>query len=163
MLLAALLLPTAAAKSTAIRTLMTGSGGQIKLTADIFMVIKRTSAGNPLMLGVGNASGSGSRISTLSVFAFKEYLTPDELDLFSKNVVRVALTCFNLLPERSAAIITWLNQQNTSIFKKVATGFGPMTLIFQRDLLSDGQFYTSVVLTRSGTPGVAPWTNDCTR
>ncbi|WP_161884475.1 hypothetical protein [Deinococcus alpinitundrae] len=161
-LLIALTLSTVGAKSTSLRSLMNGSGGQMTINSNIFMVTKRTTAGNYLTLGVGNAVTSSGKVGTLNVLAFREYLTPAERDLFNTNVIRVALTCFNLLPERAPAITAWLDRQSQSTFRKVASGFGPMTLIFERDLLESGDFYTGVVLTRSGEPGVSPWKNYCT-
>lgn len=161
--LSLLLLSTAGATATPIKSLITGSGGQMTLSADTFVVSKRTTAGTYLLLGIGQAASSNGRVRSLNVLALREYLTPPEQDLFSKNVLRVALTCFNLLPARAPAISAWLKVQNASTFRTMSSQFGPMTLTFRRDLTDSGQFYTSAFMTRTGQPGVAPWGNYCTQ
>lgn len=140
--LSLLLSGTAIATATPIKTLITGSGGQITISADTFVVSKRTTAGTYLLLGIGQAASSNGRVRSLNVLALREYLTPSEQDLFSKNVLRVALTCFNLLPARTPAISAWLQVQNTSTFRTASSQFGPMTLTFRRDLAESGQFYS---------------------
>lgn len=74
----------------------------------------------------------------------------------------MALKCFDLPPERKAAIIAWMNVQNASVFRQVDSDFGPMNLQYPRSLSDAGDYWTSVSLTRSGVPGVSPWGDYCT-
>ena len=159
--LSLLLSNTALGVATPIKSLITGSGGQMTVSADTFVVSKRTTAGTYLLLGIGQATSYNGRINGLSVLALHEYLTPPERDLFAKNVVRVALTCFNLLPARQNAITAWLNVQSKSTSRVASSDFGPMTLTFSRALTDSGQFYTAAFMTRTGQPGVVPWGNYC--
>ncbi|WP_407541203.1 hypothetical protein Q0M94_07410 [Deinococcus radiomollis] len=157
-----LLLGTAGATATPVRSLITGSGGQITTSPDTFAVSKRTSLGRTLLLGIGQGKATNNRINALGVIAFSESLTTDELDLYSKNVIRVALKCFNLRPERVPAIKAWLRLQNQTTLRTAANDFGPMTMRLQRGVLASGQYYTGVAMLRAGQPGVSPWTGYCT-
>ncbi|PJI55545.1 hypothetical protein CTI14_03880 [Methylobacterium radiotolerans] len=130
---------------------------------DLFIVGKRTSAGTPLNLGVGSLEVSGNRLKGIAVFAFKEYLTTSELDLFATNVNRVAGKCFNISPERAGAVTAWLTRQNQTSLRNVTQVFGPMKARFVRDITSGGSYYTAVYLSRGGTPGTSPWVNYCTQ
>ncbi|MGY2896868.1 hypothetical protein [Deinococcus sp. UYEF24] len=157
-------LPTALAASTTgtpIRQLMSGSGGQMTVSDDVFMVSKRTSVGSTLILGIGKQRSDNNRISGLTVLAFSDYLNASEEDLFEKNVVRVGLACFNLLPQRSTVIAQWLRLQNKGGLRQANSTFGPMNLHFERSVSSGGQVFTGVTMTRSGTPGETPWTKFC--
>lgn len=158
----ALSLSPALAASTPIRSLMTGSGGQLSVDDGLFIVGKRTSAGTALNLGVGSLETTGGRLRGITVFAFKEHLTTSELDLYATNVNRVARTCFNISPERAGAVTGWLGRQNQAAIRNVTQSFGPLKVHFVRDITSSGAYFTAVYLRRTGTPGVAPWTSYCT-
>lgn len=150
------------AASTPIRSLITGSGGQLSLERGLYIVSKRTSDLTYLQLGVGVTAENRGRIQGLSLVAFREYLKPSELDLLIRNTSRAATTCFNLSEQRLNAIGYWLTVQNKSARRSVSSTFGPMKLRFGRDVLDDGTFYTVVTMNRAGTPGAAPWINYCT-
>lgn len=158
----ALSLSPALAASTPIRSLMTGSGGQLSVDDSLFIVGKRTNAGTALNLGVGSLETKGGRLRGITVFAFKEHLTTSELDLNATNVNRVARTCFNISPERAGAVTGWLGRQNQAAIRNVTQSFGPLKVHFVRDITSSGAYFTAVYLRRTGTPGVAPWTSYCT-
>ncbi|UQN05508.1 hypothetical protein [Deinococcus sp. QL22] len=153
----------AEAAPISIRSLITGSGGQMTISQGFFLVSKRTSDLTYLTLGVGafDLTNAG-RLNGVAVIAVKEYLKPSERALFNRAVGQVATRCFNLRPERLTAISVWLDRQNSSAIRDVATDFGPMRLRFLRDINEDGNFYTSVYLNRTGTPGVLPWKSYCT-
>lgn len=141
----------------------TGNAGSVRFDRASFMVAKRTSDGTILTLGVVQLGAAvAGRVSRVGVLATKEYLTPSERVAFNQAAISVALNCFNLRTERAAAIVAWINQQNTSVFRNVNADFGPMNLQFVRALNDDGQYTTWVRFSRSGMPGVAPWINYCT-
>lgn len=162
LLLLSLSTALAAPISTPIRQLMSGSGGQLAVSDDILMVSKKTSIGSTLILGIGKQRSFNNRIDGLTILAFRDYLNAPEEDLFEKNVVRVGLTCFNLLPQRSLGIAQWLRLQNLGGLRQANSTFGPMNLRFERSVTKGGQIYTGVTMTRSGAPGQAPWTKFCT-
>lgn len=139
------------------------NNGQMTYDANTFFISEYTGEGRNLLLGVSERSTTQTgRINRVSVVAQREYLTPIERRLFNTVVVDVALKCFNLRPERKAAIVAWMNVQNVSVYRNANANFGPMNLQFSRYLSNDGDYWTAVALSRSGTPGVAPWTNYCT-
>lgn len=148
--------------STPIKSLVTGSGGQLTIEDGLYLVSKRTTDLTYLQMGVGTMDSSADRIQGLTLFAFKEYLRPSELALLISNTKRVSTTCFNLSQQRMDAIAYWLTVQNKSAQRNVSSDFGPMNLRFKRDITSDGTYYTAVYLRRSGTPGLKPWINYCT-
>ena len=118
---------------------MSGSGGQLAVSDDVFMVSKHTSVGSTLILGVGKQRSFNNRIGGLTVLAFRDYLNTPEEDLFEKNVVRVGLTCFNLLPQRSVGIAQWLRLQNAGGLRQANSTFGPMNLHFERSVTGGGR------------------------
>lgn len=153
---------TADAVATPIRGLITGSGGQLNIGTHAFIVGKRTSDGSHLNLGVGLYAQVQGRLTSIGLLALKEYLKPSELDLLISNTSRVTRSCFNLLPERMVAISAWLRRQNQTSLRKSTSDFGPIRLRFVRDIDDQGTYYTAVYMSRSGTPGIAPWSNYCT-
>ncbi|GAA5503628.1 hypothetical protein Dxin01_03387 [Deinococcus xinjiangensis] len=153
---------TALALGTPIKSLVTGSGGQLTIEDGLYVVSKRTSDLTYLQMGVGTTQASAGRIQGLTLFAFREYLKPSELALLISNTRRVATTCFNLSQGRMDAIAYWLTVQNKSAYRNVTSSFGPMNLRFKRDVTSDGTYYTAVYMNRSGLPGQTPWINYCT-
>lgn len=132
------------------------------MTDGIFLVSKRTADLTYLTLGIGS-SAKGGRVDGVTVYAAKEYLTPAELDLFTKSVRQVALKCMNLRPERMTALTAWISKQNASALRDVSFDFGPMTANFRRSITSDGTYQTYVTMFRAGQPGVNPWVNYCVR
>lgn len=157
---------TGLAATVPLRSLLTSHAqttGQITYDSHLFLVSQRTGDGRDLLLGIGQQSTTqAGRINQVYVLAQREYLTPSERGLFNTAVIDVALRCFNLRAERKAAIVAWMNVQNASVFRDVEADFGPMTLHFARFLRDDGDYWTSVKMSRSGTPGTAPWINYCT-
>lgn len=160
--LVALSVSSTLAVSTPIKSLVTGSGGQITIEDGLYIVSKRTTDLTYLQMGVGTTQATSGRIQGLTLFAFKEYLKPSELALLISNTRRVATSCFNLSQQRMDAIAYWLTVQNKSAYRNVSSSFGPMNLRFKRDVSSDGTYYTAVYMNRSGLPGQAPWINYCT-
>ena len=161
-----LLSTTATAVTVPLKSLLTShaqNNGQMTYDANTFFVSEYTREGRNLLLGVSQRSTTqAGRVNRVSVVAQREYLTPTERGLFNRTVVDVALKCFNLRPERKAAIVAWMNVQNASVYRDVNAEFGPMNLRFSRSLNDDGNYWTAVALSRSGTPGVLPWGNYCT-
>ena len=152
-----------ASAQTSIRSLITGSGGQITVSPGAFIVSKRTSDLKTLLVGIGYSQASvPGRLDGVTVYVLKEYLTPAEFALFSKAVQQVAATCFNLLPARLPAIDTWLDTLNRSRLETVRFSFGPMMANYGRSISEDGDYQTSVTMFRAGSPGTAPWTRHCT-
>ncbi len=98
----------------------------------------------------------------MHVVTQREYLTPKEGNFFNTAVTDAALKCFNLCLERTVAIVARMNVQNASVFRQVSSDFGPMTLRFSHCINDDGNYWTSVSLSRSGVPGVSPWGDYCT-
>ncbi len=140
-----------------------GNAGSVRLNQNAFIVVRTTDAGHLLTLGVAQLNGTvvSGRVNHVGVLANKEYLTPDEREVFNQVAIKVALKCFNLRAEREAAIVAWLERQNASVFRNVSVDFGPMNLQFVRELGDDGQYLTWVRFKRSGVPGMAPWINYC--
>ncbi|WP_155300805.1 hypothetical protein [Deinococcus kurensis] len=138
-----------------------GNLGSLRMDGSFFVISKKAAA-KPLLLGVASDGLYLNRVDTVTVGAQKEYLVPEERAVFRRAVIDVALKCFNLRPERQAAINTWLDRQNASSLRDVQTDFGPMTLRFIRELADDGQYWTFVRMSRTGKPGVSPWLNYCT-
>ena len=161
-----MLTSVAFAATIPLRSLLTASPsttGQLGYDGSTFLVSQFTGEGRDLLLGVSQQSTTvPGRVNRVYVVAQREYLTPTERGLFNTAVTNVALKCFNLRPERKAAIIAWMNVQNTSVFRRVDSDFGPMNLQFSRYLSNAGEYWTSVSLTRSGVPGISPWGNYCT-
>lgn len=155
-------LTTAQAASIPIKTLITGSGGQLTLEQGLFLVRKRTSDLTSLDLGIGIRQQRAGRIQSVGVFALKEYLKPSELALLVSNTSRIATQCFNISQKRMNALAVWLTRQNSQALRNVESSFGPMKVTFVRDVNDDGTYYTAVDLARSGVPGLAPWVNYCT-
>ena len=164
--LALLLSGPALGATIPLRSLLTASRyttGQLGYDGSTFLVSQYTGEARDLLLGVSQQSTTvPGRVTRVYVVAQREYLTPTERGLFNAAVTDVALKCFNLRPERKAAIVTWMNVQNASVLRQVSSDFGPMTLRFSRYINDDGNYWTSVSLTRSGVPGVSPWSNYCT-
>lgn len=149
---------------TPLRSLLeSGSGnlGSVRIDGDFFVVHRRTAPNQSLLLGVSSMGAVGGKVSGVGVFARKEYLTPAEQKVFGQAVLNVALKCFNLRPERQAAISAWLERQNASTFRDVDADFGPMNLRFVRELDDQGDYWTWVRMERAGTPGISPWINFC--
>ena len=159
---------TAIGAAVPLRSLLTANPsttGQLGYDDDgsTFLVSHSTGEGRDLLMGVSQQSSTvPGRVNRVYVVAQREYLTPTERGLFNTAVTDVALKCFNLRPERKAAIVAWMNIQNTSVFHQVASDFGPMNLRFSRYLSNAGEYWTSVSPARSGVPGVSPWGNYCT-
>lgn len=153
---------SAQATGIPIKTLITGSGGQLTLRQDLFIVRKRTADLTMLDLGIGVRQQQAGRIQSVGVFAFKEYLKPSELDLLISNTSRIATTCFNISQERLPALTAWLTRQNSRALRNVENDFGPLNVAFIRDISDDGTYYTAVYLARPGYPGGTPWIKYCT-
>lgn len=167
LLLTALALSTftqAQAGSTSLMSYMQGSGGKLKIQDGIVLVNKRTRDLNYIPLGVAamGATAQG-QLNQVGVFAFKDRLSSAELDLFATNVSRIASKCFNISPDRSDAITSWLKVENQTVAREHTKGFGPLNLTFVRSTTSDGQPFTAVHMQRTGQPGVAPWFNYCVK
>lgn len=129
-LLPFLLLNHSQAAGTPIKTLITGSGGRLTINDNVFVVSKRTRDLTYLNLGVGVREVVSGKIKGLSMFAFKEYLKPAELELLISNTGRAATSCFNISNERLSAIGYWLTLQNKTAVRDVSNEFGPMRLEF---------------------------------
>lgn len=158
------LLATATAATVPLRSVLEsspGNLGSIRTSGTFFIVSKAVPQSRALVLGVGSGGAYQNRVSTVRVFAQKEYLTPAERKVFNAAVLNVALKCFNLRAERQAAITAWLDRQNASTFRDVNADFGPMNLQFLRELDDDGTYWTVISMTREGQPGVSPWINYC--
>lgn len=162
LILLSFLAAPAQAAGTPIKTLITGSGGQARLSNNLFIVSKRTSDATYLELAVAVADQtSGSRISSLSLFALKDRLKPSELDLLATNTNRIATSCFNISAERLDGISAWLKLLDRQGVREAQANFGPMGVVFKRGRTDDGP-YTAVSMLRTGEPGAAPWTKYCT-
>lgn len=158
-----LLAAPASAAGTSLRSLISGSGGQLTTSRGVFLVSKRTTDLTYLTLGIGYSETTGpGRADGVTVYAQREYLKPSELALFNKTIRQVALKCFNLSEARLPAIDAWLTRQNTSPLRDVVIQFGPMTANYRRMITDDGTYHTYVTMFRQGTPGVGPWGNYCT-
>ncbi|KQR19343.1 hypothetical protein [Deinococcus sp. Leaf326] len=161
-ILLSLLAAPAQAAGTPIKVLITGSGGQERLTDTLFIVGKRTRDATPLELAVSvTKQTSGGRISSLSLFVLNDDLKPSELDLLATNTHRVATSCFNLSVERLGGITAWLKMLERQGVRKAEASFGPMQVMFKRDRTHDGP-YIEVAMFRTGQPGAGPWKNYCT-
>jgi hypothetical protein len=162
LILLSLLAAPAQAAGTPIKALITGSGGQARLSDNLFIVSKRTRDGSYLELAAAVADQTSSgRISSLSLFALKDHLKPSELDLLAANTNRIAAGCFNLSAERLGGITAWLKLLDRQGVREAEASFGPMQVVFKRDRTHDGP-YTAVSMFRTGQPGAAPWTKYCT-
>lgn len=161
LLLSPLAAPAQAA-GTPIKALITGSGGQARLSENLLIVSKRTSDATYLELAVAVADQiSSGRISSLSLFALEDHLKPSELDLLATNTNRIATSCFNISPERLSGISAWLKLLDRQGVREAEANFGPVQVVFKRGRTDDGP-YTAVSMFRTGQPGAAPWTRYCT-
>ncbi len=133
----------------------------IRLGKDVLLVDKKTGPNTTLLLGIGHTGFYQGRINKVNIQAQKEFLLSNEKALVNKLVINVALKCFNLNPQRKAAILTWLDVQNKLTLKNISNDFGPMNLHFIREIDEDGHYWTTVQMQRSGQPGVVPWLNYC--
>lgn len=162
-LLTGLLGGAASAGGVALRSLLTGSGGQVKAGADSFVVIKRTSDLKRFELGVLVANASNDRVLDLILAVKRLKLTPPELDLLKGNATYAATRCFGLEPSQLPAFNAWIVQQNASAGKRVTASFGKLKAIYVRQD-NPGAPYTTVELYREADrPGLSPWVNYCTR
>lgn len=133
---------TAIGAAVPLRSLLTANPsttGQLGYDGGTFLVSHSTGEGRDLLMGVSQQSSTvPGRVNRVYVVAQREYLTPTERGLVNTAVTDVALKCFNLRPERKAAIVAWMNIQNTSVFRQIASDFGPMNLRFSRYLSNTG-------------------------
>ncbi|KQR15492.1 hypothetical protein [Deinococcus sp. Leaf326] len=162
LILLSLLTAPAQAAGTPITAIITGSGGQDRLTETLFIISKRTRDATPLELAVAVAKQIPSgRISSLSLFVLKDHLKPNELDLLATNINRVATSCFNLSAGRLGGLTAWLELLERQGVRKAEASFGPMQVVYKRDRTHDGP-YIEVSMFRTGQPGAAFWKAYCT-
>lgn len=162
-LLAVALGSSVSAGGVPLRSLLTGSGGQVKAGADSFVVVKRTSDLKRFELGVIVANASNERVQDLILAVKRLKLTPTELDLLRGNAAYAATRCFGMDTAQLPAFNAWVVQQNAGAGQRVTATFGKLNAIYVRQD-KPGAPYTTVELYREADrPGVSPWLNYCTR
>ena len=159
-----MLFGAAQAAGVPLRSLLTGSGGQVKAGANSFVVVKRTSDLKRFELGVIVANASNERVLDLILAVKRLNLTPTELDLLKGNAAYAATRCFGMETAQLPAFNAWVTQQNAASGSgRVKATFGKLKAEFVRQD-KPGAPYTTVELYRDADrPGVGPWLNYCTR
>lgn len=162
-LLSLLLTSTALAGSVPIRSLLTGSGGQVPAGSNSFVVVKRTRDLKPFNLAVIVANARESRIQDLILAVKLTKLTPAEMELFKGNASFVATRCFGLDAQALPNFSSWVEGLNASNTPRTTATFGKVSAVFVRQN-KPGAPYTTLELYRDADqPGVSPWLNYCTR
>lgn len=163
-LLTALLLGMpASAAGVGLRSLLTGSGGQLRAGGNSFVVVKRTSDLKRFELGVIVANRAGDRVLDLILAVKHPTLSPSELDLLRGNAAYAATRCFGLEATQLPAFNAWITQQNAGAGKRVSATFGKVTAIYVRQNKPAAPYTTVELYREADRPGVKPWVNYCTR
>lgn len=146
-----------------------GNGDTTLPGGDVVYVLK--GAGNisvTVGLTFGPMKGEGYASLTVRAFKFTGSLTPSELKLFASNVIRLSTECFNIDPARGPAIQAWMlssDAREESIYYTAGTHFAEQTfgpLRLELEKRSNGRSHAvGVSLSRTGTPGQAPWLKSC--
>lgn len=161
-LAALLMLNPALAGGVPIRTLLSGSGGQLNAGSNSFVVVKRTSDLKRFELAVIAANSTGGRMQDLILAVKKLKLSPSELDLFRGNATYAATRCFGLEPGQLPALSTWISAQNAAGTGRAQQTFGKVTAIYVHQNKPGAPYSTLELYRDEGQPGVAPWINYCT-
>lgn len=147
----------------AIRSLLTGSGGQIPAGSNSFVVVKRTRDLTRFELAVIAANMQGNRILDLILAVKSTRLNPGELELLKGNATYAATRCFGLDTAALPAFNSWLEQLNAGMASRDTAQFGKLNAVFVRQNKPGAPYLTVELYRDADRPGVAPWLNYCTR
>lgn len=156
-----ILLPGASAAGLPLKSVITGSGGQISAGRSGFVVIKRTRDLTRFELKVVVSQIKNERVQDVMLAVNSARLKPSELELLQGNASHIASQCFGLGSAHQSALERWVGMQNSGATKSATSTFGPLKAIFVRKM-STPAYITVELYRETGVPGGADWQTFCT-